>query len=236
MNNFIKLKIQILMLKNLLLLLLILVLPAGLISAKQKPFQLKKFQQADIGNPAILGKSEIKDDGISILAGGADVWGTRDEFHFSYIEHSGDFDFACRIESLTAPHLYTKAGLMVREELSENSRHIFFQVFPDNRSRNKNNGGYEFQYRQQKGGEMKAIYPPKADGTPDFPVNYPGTWIRLERKGNEFSGSWSTDGKTWKLYTTFTLELPEKVFLGLAVTSHNRNESATAVFKDVSIK
>jgi regulation of enolase protein 1 (concanavalin A-like superfamily) len=222
--------------KNLLLLLLILLLPAGLLSAKQKAVPLKKFLQADIGNPALPGKSEVREDEMSILAGGADIWGTRDEFHFSFFEQTGDFDFACRVESLSAPHLYTKAGLMVREELSENSRHIFFQVFPDNKSRNKNNGGYEFQYRQQKGGEMKAIYPPKAEGIPDFPVNYPDTWIRLERKGNEFRGFWSADGKTWKLYTTFNLELPEKVFLGLAVTSHNKSESATAVFKDVSIK
>ena len=34
-----------------------------------------------------------------------------------------------------------EAGLMVREQLSNNSRHIFFQVFPNNNPRNKNNGG-----------------------------------------------------------------------------------------------
>lgn len=224
------------MLKNLLQGVIILVFSAGLLSAKEKAVTFKKFRQADIGNPALAGKSEKQDNGILIVAGGADVWGVRDEFHFAFIEHNGDFDFACRVASLSSPHLYTKAGLMVREELSENSRHIFFQVFPDNKARNKNNGGYEFQYRLQKGGEMKAIYPPKADGIPGFPVNYPDTWIRLERKGNEFRGFWSSDGKTWKLYTTFTLELPDKIFLGLAVTSHNKKESATAVFKDISTK
>ena len=123
---------------------------------------------------------------------------------------------------------------MAREELTDNSRHIFFQVFPNNNARNKNNGGYEFQYRQTKAGEMKAVYPAKIDAGPEFPVNFPHTWIRLKRTGNDFTGYYSADGKAWKVYTTYTMDLSEKVFLGLAVTSHNTSESTTAVFRDIS--
>jgi regulation of enolase protein 1 (concanavalin A-like superfamily) len=65
-------------------------------------------------------------------------------------------------------------------------------------------------------------------------VNYPNTWIRLKRSGNDFTGYCSTDGKTWKAYTTFTLALSKKLYLGLAVTSHNTKEAAKAVFKDIS--
>lgn len=222
------------MLKNTFSFLLILLFSAGLLSAKQKAVSPKKFKYSDIGNPAVAGSSSTQDKGIAIKAGGADVWGVKDEFGFSWFEQTGDFDFAARIESLSAPHLYTKAGLMAREELTDNSRHIFFQVFPNNNARNKNNGGYEFQYRQAKGGEMKAVYPFKFDGAPLFPVNYPNTWIRLKRAGNDFTGYYSTDGKAWKTYTTYTMDLSEKVYLGLAVTSHNANESATAVFRNIS--
>lgn len=222
------------MLKKSLSLILILLFSAGLLSAKQKAVSLKKLKSTDIGNPAVAGSSKIQDSGLNIIAGGADVWGVKDEFRFCYFEQTGDFDFMARIESLSAPHLYTKAGLMAREELTDNSRHIYFQVFPNNNARNKNNGGYEFQYRQKKGGEMKAVYPAKIDGAPEFPVNYPNTWVRLKRAGNDFTGYYSADGKTWKVYTTYTMDLAEKVYLGLAVTSHNTKESATAVFKDVS--
>jgi hypothetical protein len=214
---------------------LLLLFSAGLTGAKENAVSLKKFKQTDIGNPALAGSSQVKDNGLQLIAGGADVWGVKDEFHFSYFEQTGDFDLTARIESLSAPHLYTKAGLMAREELSENCRHIFFQAFPNNKPRNKNNGGYEFQYRLAKAGEMKAIYPAKAEGAPEFPANYPNTWIRLKRTGNVFTGFVSMDGKTWKTYTTFTLELPKKVYLGLAVTSHNTKESATAVFRDVTL-
>ena len=214
--------------------LFILLFSVGMLTAKQKAVALKKFKHIDIGNPAVAGFSSSKDDGISIIAGGADVWGTKDEFGFSYFEQTGDFDLVTRIQSLSAPHLYTKAGLMAREELTDNSRHIFFQVFPNNNARNKNNGGYEFQYRQAKAGEMKAVYPAKFDGVPEFPVNYPNTWIRLKRAGNDFTGYYSADGKAWKVFTTYTMDLSEKIFLGLAVTSHNASESTTAVFRDIS--
>jgi regulation of enolase protein 1 (concanavalin A-like superfamily) len=86
----------------------------------------------------------------------------------------------------------------------------------------------------KKGGEMKAIYPAKFDGVPEFPVNYPNTWIRLKRSGNDFAGYYSTDGKTWKIYTEFTMEIAQKIYLGLAVTSHNTKEKTSAVFRNIA--
>jgi hypothetical protein len=200
---------------------------------KTELFKTEDFQHADVGNPAIAGTVTVSDGGFDISAGGADVWGVRDEFNFVYIEKTGDFDFAARIESLAATHLYTKAGLMAREDLTPGSRHIFFQIFPDNNPRNKNNGGFEYQYRQVTGGEMKAIYPARFDGTPDFPVTFPNTWIRLKRVGNKFTGYTGTDGKSWKEYAAFTLDLPEKVYLGASVTSHKTTDLATAKFRNI---
>ena len=204
-----------------------------LMTKNLKNLPLESFKHSDVGNPAIAGTVKIIDGGFDIVAGGADVWGVKDEFNFVYIERTGDFDFAARIESLTAPNLYTKAGLMAREDLTPGCRHIYFQVFPNNNARNKNNGGYEFQYRQNNNGEMKAIYPPSSAGTSEFPVNYPNTWIRLKRVKNDFTGYYSIDGKNWKAYTTYSLELPEKIYLGPAVTSHNVKESVTAKFRNI---
>jgi hypothetical protein len=201
-------------------------------SKKAKPIPVENFKHSDVGNPAIAGTVKISGDGFDITAGGADIWGTKDEFNFVYVERSGDFDIVTRIESLSAPHLYTKAGVMAREDLTAGSRHIYFQVFPNNNPRNKNNGGYEFQYRQQKDGEMKAIYPKSAVGTPEFPVSYPNTWIRLQRVKNDFTGYFSTDGTNWKIYTSYSLDLPAKVYLGLAVTSHNKSEAASSSFRN----
>jgi regulation of enolase protein 1 (concanavalin A-like superfamily) len=205
----------------------------GTASLKSKAIPLASFKHRDIGNPSITGTVKIQENGINITAGGTDIWGVKDEFNFVYIECTGDFDLVSRIESLTAANLYTKAGLMAREDLTPGCRHIYFQVFSDNNARNKNNGGYEFQYRQVKDSSMKAIYPKTAGDVREFPVNYPNTWIRLQRVKNDFTGYYSIDGKTWKPYTTFTLDLPLKTYLGLAVTSHNPSHAVTAKFRNI---
>ena len=203
-------------------------------SLKSQPLPLASFKHGDIGNPAITGNMKVAGNGIDIYAGGADIWGVKDEFSFVYVQKTGDFDIVTRIESLMAANLYTKAGIMARENLTADCRHIFFQVFSDNNARNNNNGGYEFQYRQIKAGEMKAIYPKSSSGTPEFPVVYPNTWVRLQRTGNNFTGYYSADGKNWKEYTTYTLALPSQVYLGLAVTSHNITHAASAKFRNIA--
>lgn len=202
-------------------------------TGKIKPIKTEAFKHSDIGNPSIAGTVSVSEGGFDITAGGADVWGSKDEFNFVYFEQTGDFDFVTRIESLTATHQYTKAGLMAREDLTPGSRHIYFQIFPDNNRRNKNNGGFEYQYREVTDGDMKAIYPARFEGTPDFPVTFPNTWIRLKRNGDTFTGYAGTDGKSWKEYATFTLDLPEKIFLGPAVTSHKTTELTTAKFRNI---
>jgi hypothetical protein len=201
---------------------------------KSTPVSPVSFKHKDIGNPSIAGSVTTSAAGLDINAGGADIWGTKDEFHFAYLERTGDFDIVTRVESFSAANLYTKAGIMAREDLTAVCRHIFFQVFSDNNLRNKNNGGYEFQYRPMKDSLMKAIYPKNAAGNPEFPVKYPNVWIRLQRSGNDFTGYYSTDGKIWKPYTTYTLQLPPKVYLGLALTAHNTGHNASAKFRNIS--
>ena len=193
------------------------------------------LQSTDIGNPAVHGETKPVNDGMEVEAGGKDIWGTSDEFHFVYEKHTGDFDVAVRVASLTAPHLYSRAGLMARENLSADSRHVFFLVFPDNRPRHNNTSGYEYQYRAMQGGPSAGIYPPQNSGPPAFPVNFPNAWLRLKRARNQFTGFVSEDGKNWKEYGSYSLELPETLFLGLATTSHIENTATTARFEDLIV-
>ena len=72
---------------------------------------------------------------------------------------TGDFDVAVRVESFTPAHLYSKAGLMIRESLKADSPHLMFLVFSDNSPRNNNLGAYEMQFRSVVGGDCQAVYP-----------------------------------------------------------------------------
>jgi hypothetical protein len=201
--------------------------------AQNRPVSLTSFRHGDIGNPSIAGTVNNVKNGFDIYASGADIWGTKDEFNFVYMERTGDFDLAAQIENMRAADLYSKAGLMARENLTASCRHLYFLAFSDNNPRHNNNGGYEFQYRMRNGDESQAFYPKTYEGRPLFPISYPNAWIRLRRVNNNFTGFCSSDGKTWKEYTTFTLALPSKIYLGIAVTSHNAGHSASAKFRNI---
>jgi regulation of enolase protein 1 (concanavalin A-like superfamily) len=198
------------------------------------PFSELKF--TDVGASTKPGKVTVKKDEVEVVAGGADIWGKNDEFNFGYTKIEGDFDVSVQVKSLSKPHQYTKAGIMARVDESDNCQHTYFQVFPDNSPRNKNKGGCEFQYRLEKGGEMKAIYPNPETAGNKFDVNFPNTWIRLKRNGDIFESYISSDNKNWELYSTFEQKLPSGLLVGLAVTSHNSEDFTTAVFSNLVLK
>jgi glucose/arabinose dehydrogenase/regulation of enolase protein 1 (concanavalin A-like superfamily) len=180
----------------------------------------------DIGAPALAGSTLRDGSRITVTAGGTDIWGTSDQFHFAHQQRSGDFDLSVRIESVVQSDLYTKTGLMVRESLAANARHVMALVFPSNAARNNNTGGYEFQYRATTGGNATALYP----AAPQPRVNFPDTWLRLRREGDTFIAYWSSDGFTWAEYSRTTLDLPDTLYFGLAVTAHTASPATTAVF------
>ena len=193
------------------------------------------FNYTDIGEATKPGTATIENNELRIVAGGTDIWGTHDEFHFGYKKINGNFDMSVQVSNLSVAHLYTKAGIMARTDLSDESQHVYFQVFPNNSPRNKNNGGCEFQYRTEKAGEMKAIYPDLDSAGSKFNVEFPNTWIQLKRQGDVFESYFSNDNKTWNLYSTFTLKMPSELMVGLAVTSHNSNDYTVAKFASVKL-
>jgi len=195
------------------------------------PFSELKF--TDVGAATKPGKITVTKDEVEVVAGGADIWGKNDEFNFGYKKIDGDFDVSVQIKSLSKPHQYTKAGIMARVDVSDNCQHAYFQVFPDNSPRNKNMGGCEFQYRLEKGGDMKAIYPNPETAGNKFDVNFPNTWIRLKRNGDFFESYISSDNKNWELYSSFEQKLPSGLLVGLAITSHNSEDFTTAVFSSL---
>lgn len=199
---------------------------------------MKAFKSQDIGKPAIKGSAQIVTDGVDIQAGGEDIWMNSDQFHFVYQQFTGDFDFVVRLESLEKSHLYTKAGLMARADLSAGSPNLMFLAFPSNEKRNNNLGGYEFQYRLKKGKESKAIYPSLTDSVAQasFPANYPNVWMRLKRTDTVFSAYTSPDGLNWVQYTEFAMEMPKKLYLGMAVTAHIKGAKTVARFRNLQMK
>jgi hypothetical protein len=185
----------------------------------------------DVGSPRLRGQTTHSTHGLEIVAGGEDIWGTRDEFHFAHALVSGDCELSVRIVSLTMADVYTKAGLMLRSSLEAGAEHAFLLAFGDNQPRNKNNGGLEFQYREALNGPCTGIYPPQPlPPQPDFPVSFPDVWLKLVRDGDTMTGLSSRDGQRWKTFCVHQQRLPPAARVGLAVTSHNADQAVKVVF------
>ena len=176
------------------------------------------YQPAAIGNPAPAGSATVTGGGYDIIAGGSDIGGKSDQLQYSYELRQGDFDVEVRVESLSLSDAWAKAGLMARGALTAGSPFAAALATPSI-------AGTVFESRTSTGGV--------ATVTGSFPVNYPFTWLRLQRAGNRFSGFASLDGDDWTPLGTTTLALSNTIYFGMAVTSHNTNQTTTARFRDL---
>jgi hypothetical protein len=174
----------------------------------------------DIGKVAAAGSTSIANGVYTVRASGADIWGTADEFRFVYGTMTGDGEITARVDSVTATNPWTKAGVMIREKLSSNSRFAYTLVSAAN--------GVDLQRRTAEGGSAGSSGP--ADGVTRAPH-----WVRLRRIGNVFTAYVSPDGHAWRQHgKTVSITMSSTVYVGLATTSHRDGKLATAVYSSVA--
>jgi regulation of enolase protein 1 (concanavalin A-like superfamily) len=172
----------------------------------------------DIGSVAAAGSSRLVNGIWTVKGSGADIWKKEDAFHFVRQSVSGDVRITARVDSLTNTNPWSKAGVMIRDSSAANARNAFTFVTPDR--------GVGFQ-RRVTTGEASAY---TAGSNQHAPY-----WVRLERIGDKLIGSSSSDGKSWKEFRSVTISFGDTVDVGLAVTSHNDGELATAIFSQVEL-
>jgi hypothetical protein len=89
---------------------------------------------------ALPAGSAIADNGLfSITGAGIDIWATSDTGYLVQQPLSGDVTVIARIASQQNTNAWAKAGVMIRETLEANSKHVFMCVTPLN--------GTAFQWR-----------------------------------------------------------------------------------------
>jgi regulation of enolase protein 1 (concanavalin A-like superfamily) len=170
----------------------------------------------DIGGP-LASTTTVLTNGVAVAAAGRDIGGTADQFTFNYQLCSGDFDMSVRLEGLSLSDVWAKAGLMARETLSPNSRFVAALATPSL------NGAF-FEYRSAISGTSVS--------QGGFPVNYPNTWLRLQRMGTSFTGYASYDGLDWTPLSSASIAMSNLVYIGVAACSHNSSQWTTAQFRD----
>jgi regulation of enolase protein 1 (concanavalin A-like superfamily) len=158
-------------------------------------------------------------DGYYVRAGGHDIWDAADGMHFVYLPVAGDFDVAVRVQALRRPNEWSKAGLMVREDLDGNSRNHMIAATPTN-----GQNLITMQWRPTKGATCASI----VDAIRPRPSPIPNAWLRVARTADQYTFYWGTNGTFWTAITNVTLNY-STVYLGVATTSHDNGTNVANV-------
>jgi hypothetical protein len=172
-----------------------------------------------LGLPPASGSSTASNGIVRVQALGEGLGGRGEQGYFAYSEiGTNDFDLKVRVHSLDASSPLARAGLMVRENLTNSAAMAAMVVTPGS-------SGVQFLARTSPEGT--------ATVSGYFPGNLPNAWLRLQRSNNVVQGFASLDGRRWTPVGHATLTLTNSL-VGLAASSARTQESATAVFGDLA--
>ncbi len=169
--------------------------------------------------------AETASGSIVMNAIGTDIWNNGDQFRFAYKTLSGDGTMVARVDSIFNSNVWAKGGVMIRQNVQAGSVHAFMPITPGGTSAGN---GASFQRRLTAGGASANTDNTAAAVAAPY-------WVKIERKGDAFSGYISPDGKTWtQLGTAQTITMNNPVLIGLALCSHDAAIATSATFSNVS--
>jgi FG-GAP-like repeat len=167
------------------------------------------------------GAGSLTTNGVSrtITGKGADIWGTADAFFYASMPFENDLTITTRVRSIRPTDPWSKAGVMIREDLTAGSRHVMAVVTPGK--------GVAMQYR------------PTPDGASVQAIDVAGAapaWLRLSKGNDVFTASWSADGENWTVLGSVRVPFAARQFyIGLPVTSHDTVSATSVTFDDVAV-
>ncbi|MBX7207144.1 MAG: PQQ-dependent sugar dehydrogenase [Verrucomicrobiaceae bacterium] len=178
---------------------------------------------ADVGAVGASGSTSGSADHSSytLNGSGSGIFGTADAFQYAWTTLQGDGEIRARVASQTNTNPWAKAGVMIRESLSEDSRHAVCFLTPEN--------GFGYEFRAATAQPSEFFFGPASNAAPN-------NWIRIVRSGDSLSGYTSADGHSWTLvHIGVVPALQSTVYIGLVVTSSNYGVLSTASFDNVQL-
>ena len=161
-----------------------------------------QFQSVDIGNPA-AGATTACDGLLTVTAAGTDLWNGSESFRFVYAPLNGNGSITARVIDTATYDAWSKAGVMIRENLTAGSRHVAQMV--------SFGSGLLMLWRAAPGGNTDYVW---LSGLAPY-------WVRVTRTNNLFTGWVSADGSYWVPVGSTNIVMATSVYAGLAATSHS---------------
>ena len=172
----------------------------------------------DVGGPTPAGSAVQAGTDFTIDGGGAEIWDVADQFHYVSQQVTGDVAITAQVTGILNTNAQAKAGLMIREGLATDARHVTVAVTPTS--------GVRFNNRFATGSYTQ-------DGLGS--ASSAPRWLRLLRCGNTFTAYESADGAAWTVVAAYTNDMSTTAFVGLAVTSHDTSTLCQATFANVTV-
>jgi len=176
----------------------------------EKPY----LADTDVGSPGLLGSASLDTGTWTVKGGGADIWGTADQFNYAHESMSGDSTVLARVTSVQNTDVWAKSGVMMRATTDANSAAVWVAV--------SSASGLTMQQRSTTGGSASTVSTVTGLTAP--------YWVKLVRSGNTFTGYRSSDNITWTLIGSTTITMANPATQGLAVCAHNNTLLNTSTF------
>jgi hypothetical protein len=178
----------------------------------------------DVGSPGQAGSTSFDGTTWTVKGGGADIWGTADQFQYAYQTVSGDATIIARVTSVQDTSDWAKAGVMFRDGTDSGAPHVAVFENP--------NGQVEMQWRDTAGGDSDWNGSQLGD-------TGSAKWVKLVRSGDTFSAYYAATSDTpsdsdWGLIGSHSLAMSSAT-VGLAVTAQDNTALAAATFTNVSV-
>ena len=168
---------------------------------------------------------------FTVSAAGSDVWQATNQYGAVYLPGGTpeNFEAIVKVASFDGTHPNSKAGIMVRNDITQAADSPGYMVFAE-----KGDGETEFMHDAAGNGQVNNDGEPVANGcgTGSEP-----NWLKVQKKNKVFTVWCSRDGTTWTQVGTPTA-IPSAAAtqdIGLFVVSHVAGTLATAEFSDWSL-
>jgi hypothetical protein len=197
----------------------------------------KPWAYQDVGAVSVAGDVNFDGNRFTLEGWGVDIGGTNDQFQFAFVPLNGDGAILARFVPQTSSQ-FSKFGLMMREASAADAANVALLISPE-AGRNVEAPGWQAQLIVRKSAgaasTVRADSEKFSEPTVTFGRLTGNCWLKLERAGDTFTGSISSDGKTWTQVGAATVALKRKLFVGLPVCSRLAGITTTVMFDQVTV-
>ena len=170
------------------------------------------WRSVDVGHVAQAGRVEVRDGLFRMHSFGTNILAQADSFQFVCKPVMERSELVVRVARVQSIDPWARAGVMMREGLAADARQVSLTITP-------RRGGV-LSWRSQKGLETEVSLERNLVAP---------CWLKLKRDGDQFTASYSHNGRQWRTLERVSLRMAEECYAGLALTAGPDSEGGIAI-------